>query len=99
MDKVNYFKYFGKLILIVIFLYILIFSIQNFWQGYHSMDTAFNFLNLGMKADIGTNGKLSDLTNVYLSGVNQMSMAFIWLCLDVIVGVVIGYLFRRSESD
>lgn len=75
------------------------FSIQNFWQGYHSMDTAFNFLNLGMKADVGSDGYHTELTQVYIIGVNQMTTSFIWLCLDIIVGVGIGYLFRKSESD
>ena len=85
-----------KLSLLIIFVYILIFSIQNFWQGYHDTDTAFNFLNLGLTSDINTGGQEIMLNATYLRGVDRMTSSFVWLCLDVLVGLLIGYLWRSE---
>lgn len=79
-----------------VFLYTGFISIQNFYQGYHSLDLAFNMLNQGLKADIGTNGQLNNLGLVYLNGVKMITSSFVWLCLDCILGVYIGMLYKEG---
>ena len=107
--KVNHQKTFSpsgcnrtlKLILrglgIIVFLYVAFFSIQNFYQGYHDLDIAFNFLNLGMTGDINTNGQHVLLTDTYLRGVKRVTTSFVWLTIDCIFGVLIGYLYRSTK--
>ncbi len=80
-----------KLVLIITFLYISFFSIQNFWQGYHDLDISFNFLHLGYTQDTNNNGLTMTLEETYMSGLNNMRMAFIWLSLNCILAVIIGY--------
>lgn len=86
-----------KGVAIAIFLYIAFFSIQNFWQGYHDVDLSFNFLNLGYGADKGTDGQINLLQETYLRGLNQMRSSFIWLSIDCILAVLIGYLYRDKK--
>jgi len=90
-------KKLGKLTGLVIFLYILIFSSQNFWQGYHDVDLSFNFLNLGYGSDKGTDEQVHLLKTTYLRGLNQMSDSFVWFGLDMLLGVLIGYLWRSEN--
>ena len=83
-----------KGILIIGFLYVAFFGIQNFWQGYHDVDVAFNFANFGYVADTNTAGQVVNFQDIYFNGLLQMRMAFIWITIDCILAVVIGYLFR-----
>ncbi len=87
-----------KVVCIIAFLYISFFSIQNFWQGYHDVDTSFNFMRLGLIGDINTDGSFVMLDATYLRGVNRMNAAFIWLGLDCILGVFIGMLFKLGNG-
>jgi len=87
-----------KGVAIAIFLYVAFFSIQNFWQGYHDIDLSFNFLNLGHSIDKGTSGQFVMLEETYLRGLNQMKSSFIWLCLDCILAVMIGYFFGGKNE-
>lgn len=92
---------FKKLLLgigISVFLYVLAFSGMNFWLGLKDLDLSFNMLNLGHKADIGTNGELNDLGVIYLRGLNQMKDAVIWLTFNTIFGVWIGYLSKKIHG-
>ena len=82
---------------IILFLYIAFFSIQNFWQGYHDLDISFNFLNTGNFSDISTSWEVINLNNVYMMGLNQTRTSFIWLTLDCILAVVIGYIFKGDK--
>jgi len=86
-----------KLIGLIIFLYILIFSVQNFYQGYHDLDLSFNFLNLGYGSDVGTDGQTHLLHTTYLRGLNQIRDSFIWFGLDMLLGVLIGYMWRSEN--
>ncbi len=79
-----------RIIGILTFLYIAFFSIQNFYQGFHDLDITFNFLNLGINGDINTNGQFVLLTDTYLRGVKRVTTAFVWFCLNSILGVFIG---------
>ena len=88
-----------KGVLFVIFLYIAFFSIQNFWQGYHDVDLSFNFLNLGYSVDRETSGQFTMLNETYLRGLNQMKNGFIWLCIDCIFAVMIGYWHRLFNKN
>ena len=85
-----------KYISIGAFLYILAFSIQNFYQGYHDVDIAFNFLHLKMTGDINTNGNFVSLSNTYLRGVGRMLNSFVWLIIDCIGGIYIGMIFKKG---
>ena len=87
-----------KIICLLVFLYVAFFSIQNFYQGYHDVDTSFNFMRLGMLGDIGTDGKYLLLTDVYLRGANRMTYSFVWLTLDCLLAVLIGYLWRKDDN-
>ncbi len=82
------------LALILAFLYIAFFSIQNFWQGYHQLDLSFNFLNQGFKFDVSTDGTPNTLTKGYIDGLNLMVTSFIWMCINCILGVIVGFLYR-----
>jgi len=93
-NKMVKIKQIVKLSCIIVFLYVAFFSIQSFWQGFHDLDIAFNFLNLGMSQDINTDGQIITLSETYLRGLSRMEMAFIWLSLDSILGVIVGYLFK-----
>lgn len=84
-----------SLILILVFLYIGFFSIQNFYQGYHDIDIAFNFLNLGMTGDYNTDGSFIMLTDTYLRGMDRMTTSFVWLTLDCLLGVLIGWNYKK----
>lgn len=84
-----------SLVLILGFLYVAFFSIQNFWQGYHDTDIAFNFLHRGMTGDFNTDGTYVMLTDTYLRGVNRMTTSFVWLCVDCILGVFIGWAHKK----
>lgn len=86
-----------KLCSLLVFIYILTFSMQNFWQGYHDVDLSFNFLNLGYGSDTGTDGQVNLLHTTYLRGLNQMRDSFIWICLDMLLGLVIGYIWRCDK--
>jgi len=81
--------------LIILFLYVAFFSIQNFWQGYHDLDLSANFMNLGYIGDTGTDNKIFPLGETYLRGLNQMKISFIWLGLDCLLAVLVGYIYRR----
>ena len=85
-----------KIGLLLLFVYILIFSTSNFYQGYHDLDIAFNFLNIGLTSDINTGGQEIMLNATYLRGLNRITYSFVWLCLDVLVGLLIGYLWRSK---
>jgi len=87
----------AKISLILVFLYVAFFSIQNFYQGYHDIDIAFNFIHLGMTGDYNTDGQFVMLTETYLRGVNRMTTGFVWLCLDCILGVFVGCLYMRKN--
>lgn len=92
---------FKKLLLgigISVFLYVLAFSMMMFWQGYKDLDLSFNMVNLGHKADVGTNGELNNLSVIYLRGLNQMKDAVIWLTFNTIFGVWIGYLSKKING-
>ena len=78
-----------------VFIYVLAFSIMNFWQGYHDIDISFNMLNLGHKADVNTNGELNDLGVIYLRGLNRIKNSIIWLIFNTIFGVWIGYVSKK----
>ena len=83
-----------RIILILVFLFIAFFSIQNFYQGYHSVDIAYNFLNLGYTQDVSTNGEIITLSQTYLNGVSLMTTSFVWFALNCLLGVLIGYLYK-----
>ena len=88
-----------KLGLILIFLYIAFFSIQGFWNGFHQLDLCFNFINQGIKFDVDTNGVSHELTQGYIDGLNMMKNNFIWMCIDCLLGVLIGFVYRGKNGD
>lgn len=71
-------------------------GIINFYRGYHNLDLAFNFLNLGYTQDFNTNGVLVSLKEYYLTGLNQMSFGFGWVCFGVILAFLFGYLIKKE---
>jgi len=81
-----------RVALIGITTFLTIKSVTLFYRGYHNLDIAFNFLNLGFKQDITLNGSLTSLSNAYLIGRNQMLSGFGWLLLDLILMFYLGYL-------
>lgn len=88
-----------KYISVGVFLYIAFFSIQNFYQGYHDLDIAFNFLNLGMSGDFNTDGSFVMLTDTYLRGLSRITTSFVWFCFDCILGVYIGMMFKGGVQN
>lgn len=95
MDKWKLIKHIVIVGLSVAFLYILINSCISFYRGFRNLDIAQNFLQLGYTHDLGLNGQSLTLKEYYLAGLNQMQFGFQWICFDVILAFVIGYLFRR----
>jgi len=88
----------ASIVLLMVFLWVAFFSIQNFWMGYHKLDLSFNFLNQGFKFDVDTTGKTHTLTEGYITGLKGMTDAFIWMCLDCILAVVIGFIYKKNEK-
>jgi len=84
--------------ILIILLYTLINAILGFYSGYHNLDTAQNFLQLGYTQDINVNGELVNLKDYYLIGLNQMQNNFYWICFDVILGVLLGYFIRGVKN-
>ncbi|MEK6916010.1 MAG: hypothetical protein AABW89_05725 [Nanoarchaeota archaeon] len=88
-------KYYVKVLTFVV-LIVLIYTMTNgltqFWRGYHQLDTAQNFLQLGYKQDVTIEGEMTNLKAVYLDGLNRMIWGFGWLCFDVILGISLGWL-------
>lgn len=79
------------IIFLIFLLYTLINSIIYFYQGYHNIDTAFNYGNLGYEADINLDGEIVQLSGLYILGLNQILYAFKWMCFNVILGICLGY--------
>ena len=90
----KYYKRLLTLVVLVILLYTMINGLTQFWRGYHQLDTAQNFLQLGYKQDVTIQGETTNLKEVYLDGLNRMIWGFGWLCFDVILGVALGWLIK-----
>ncbi len=90
-------KYKGlvALVVLVVLLYTLTDGIITFYRGYHNLDLAFNFLNLGYSHDINLDGNLVSLADFYIHGRKQMINGFGWVCFDVVIGSVLGWLVRK----
>lgn len=87
------------IILIVILLYTLLNGIITFYRGYHNLDLAYNFINLGYEQDISLKGQLVSLKDYYLIGLNQMLWGFKWICFDLILAIVAGYLLKGELKN
>jgi len=74
----------------------LIKGIIGFYSGYHNLDIAFNFLQLGFTQDINLNSQLVGLKDYYLIGLNSMLGGLGWLCLAVILAFISGYLIKKE---
>lgn len=59
---------------------LLICGVYSFWRGYHNVDLAYNFTNLGYKFD----GVIS-LNDLYIHGLNQITEGFSYILLAVFV--------------
>lgn len=78
-------------------LYSLIQGFFNFFQGYRNIDLSFNYLNLGFKADISTNGTLTSLSELYINGLNRIMGGFGWVCFGFIL-IIAGILFLKISK-
>lgn len=83
-----------NIVLIGVFLYILIYSVMLFYNGYHNLDLSFNFLNLGYTMDKGIDKHFISLEVSYLAGLNQMRSAFAWIGFDIILAFYVGYVIK-----
>jgi len=83
-----------KICVLFVFFYIAFFNIQNFYQGYNDIIIAFNFIS-SVGENINTNGDILSLNATYLRGVTRMTSSFVWLTINCILGVVIGYLYKN----
>lgn len=90
-------KRFGVIVLLLVLLYTSFNAILTFSSGQHNLDTAQNFLQLGYSQDINMDGKIINLKEYYLYGLNQMKNGFMWICFDVILGVLLGYSIKKGE--
>lgn len=88
-------KKFGLITVVIVLLYTSYNGILSFWQGYHNLDSSFNYIHLGLNQDINTDGVVRSLRDTYLLGLNQMKNGFSWLCFDVILGVLTGFLIKK----
>ena len=85
-----------KLIGLLVFLYVAFFSIQNFYQGYHSIDMAYNYVHAMGDYD---GQMLKSMDEVYLRGVGLITRSFVWMCLDCLGAIVIGYFWRKNDNS
>ncbi len=90
----KYYKKILALVVLVALLYTMINGLTQFWRGYHQLDTAQNFLQLGYNKDVNIQGEITNLKAVYLDGLNRVIWGFGWVCLDVILGVALGWLMK-----
>ena len=75
----------------------LIYGCSQFWRGFHSLDIAYNFLNLGFSHDTNTIGQTYHLEEVYVAGLNQMGWAFHYIVCSVILAFILGYLMKGEK--
>lgn len=85
------------LVLICITLYVLMQGIILFFRGFHNLDSAFNYLNLGYTADLTTEGFSISLTEAYLLGLNQIKTGFYWICFSVILAFLSGFFLKKAK--
>jgi len=83
-----------SIVVLITLLYTSYQAIITFYQGYHDLDTAFNFLNLGYKADFSLSGEDMALRTAYISGLKNIKWGFQWMIFDVILALITGYLMR-----
>jgi hypothetical protein len=86
-------------ILIAFSLYFLINGITLFWRGYHNLDIAFNFLNLGYRADMSTNGTSIQLIEAYRNGLLQIRAGFGWICFTTITLFLSGFFVKKKNLN
>ncbi len=86
-----------KIIVGVSFLYSSFQGVINFFRGYHNLDIAFNFLNLGYTNDMTLNLGSVSLISAYRDGLSLMLSSVGWLCFSIILSFVFGYLIKQNE--
>ena len=74
------------------FIFSLIKSVSEFWTGYHALDTAFNFNNLGYSHDILTNGAMIKLSEAYTLGLESIKNGFTFMGFCIIFAFLFGLL-------
>lgn len=92
----NKFNKIGLVVLFCILLYTSYNAIIQFYQGYHALDLAFNFLNLGYTTDKTLNNSLISLESAYLTGLNLIKWGFYWLIFDIILSFLFGYFLSNT---
>ena len=96
--KMNKYIKLIRLVLVSAFSFFTFKAINLFYRGYHNLDLAFNFLNLGYKIDFTLNQTNILLKDAYINGLNQMISGFGWLCLVVIIGIFLGYSLCKDNK-
>lgn len=95
-NLLRYLKRFTTFGLLVVLLYTSYSAIMAFYLGYHNLDLSYNFINLGFNNDLTTQGDFIELHTLYLQGRNQIKYGFNWICFDVIIAFILGYLFKKE---
>lgn len=96
MNIKNLIKRFGVVVVLVVLLYTSYNGIMEFYIGYHNLDLAYNFIQLGYNQDLTTSGEFRQLHDLYIQGRNQIKNGFNWLVFDVILALLLGYLIKRG---
>ncbi len=91
---IKYIKAIFGILVAIVLVYTLIDGVTQFWRGYHQLDTAQNFLQLGYSQDLNVNSQVVNLKDIYLDGLNKMTYGFGWVCFDVVIGVFLGWLLK-----
>lgn len=91
--KSNALKIIGTFALFGGTIWCLINGLINFFEGYHAVDLAQNLVQLsGKGAQIDLNGILMDFNSYYRAGLNTMLNGFEWICFDLILFALFGYI-------
>lgn len=88
-------KRFGTIIILLVLLYTSYNAISEFFIGYHNIDLAYNYKG---SVDMTTTGQIFNMETIYIKGLNQIKNGFMWICFDVLLGVLLGYLIKNGEE-
>ena len=84
-------------LMFLISFFIILMSISLFWIGYHNIDIGMNMMNIKElnPIDIGIDGILRNADEAYITGVNQIIKAFIYLFISsIIFGMLLMEIFN-----
>ena len=84
-------KIVGVGLLLGIVLYSLVNGMINFFNGYHALDIAQNFMQLGYTQDVTLSGQTVSLKEAYLSGLNMMHYGYEWLLFGLISTAIFSF--------